>query len=76
MGVTAEAFSKRSPTHLELAGGVLAIKDVLVTLVFMQVMQKMGMKHSPADIEEMIKAAGSDCGKVDREQFLKMVSSG
>ena len=42
----------------------------------MQVMQKMGMKHSQVDVEEMIKAAGSDCGKVDREQFLKMVSSG
>ena len=36
----------------------------------------MGMKHSAADIEEMIKEAGSDCGKVDREQFLKMVSTG
>ena len=45
-------------------------------LVCIQVMQKMGMKHSPADIEEMIKEAGSDCGKVDREQFLKMVSTG
>merc|ERR1712192_342267 len=40
-----------------------------------KVMQKMGMKHSRVDVEEMIKAAGSDCGKVDREQFLKMVSS-
>ena len=41
-----------------------------------QVMQKMGMKHSAADIEEMIKEAGSDNGKVDREQFLKMISTG
>ena len=48
----------------------------LLKLVCMQVMQKMGMKHSQVDVEEMIKEAGSDCGKVDREQFLKMVSSG
>ena len=59
-----------------MSGGGLAGKNVLVKACSMQVMQKMGMKHSPADIEEMIKAAGSDCGKVDREQFLKMVSTG
>ena len=40
-----------------------------------QVMQKMGMSHSPADIEEMIKEAGSESGKVNREQFLKVISS-
>lgn len=57
-------------------GNDLAGKNVLGKDRFLQVMQKMGMKHSPADIEEMIKAAGSDCGKVDREQFLKMVSTG
>ena len=59
-----------------VSGGDLAGKNVLIKDCFLQVMQKMGMKHSPADIEEMIKAAGSDCGKVDREQFLKMVSTG
>lgn len=36
----------------------------------------MGMSHSGADIEEMIKATGSDSGRVTRDQFLKMISSG
>ena len=39
-------------------------------------MHKMGMSHSGTDIEEMIKATGSDSGRVTRDQFLKMISSG
>jgi len=41
-----------------------------------KVMHKMGMSHSGSDIEEMIKATGSDSGRVTRDQFLKMISSG